>query len=143
MGSVKHDLVCNFEAGWLMLANFVGEIAGCGKDWYPENMIGEMEESLRSQIGDDSALLGYSGGVDSSTLGCLAAKALNRNGREKLFCAKSVGVMGDERVYSPDIIVRGVKTLDFMTAEGYQFPPDFRRLVTRTLVKSKQIVRVL
>lgn len=57
-------------------------------------------------------------------------------------CGLSVGVKGDERAYAYEIVVRGVKTIDFMTAEGYQFPADVRREITTTLTRHKQIVAV-
>ncbi|MDR3557908.1 MAG: glutamine-hydrolyzing GMP synthase [Candidatus Pacebacteria bacterium] len=48
-------------------------------------------------------------------------------------CGLSVGVKGDERAYAYEIVVRGVKTIDFMTAEGYQFPADVRREISKIL----------
>lgn len=59
-----------------------------------------------------------------------------------LDCQRTVGIKGDGRVYAYSIIVRGVKTLDFMTAEGVQFPPNVRREISNAVTKHPKIVRV-
>ena len=59
-----------------------------------------------------------------------------------LDCQRTVGIKGDGRVYAYSVIVRGVKTLDFMTAEGYQFPANVRREISTTVTKHPKIVRV-
>ena len=55
---------------------------------------------------------------------------------------KTVGVKGDARAYGGAIVVRGVKTLDFMTAEGYELPSTVRQEIKSTLGKHPDIVRV-
>ena len=59
-----------------------------------------------------------------------------------LDCQRTVGIKGDGRVYAYSIIVRGVKTLDFMTAEGVQFPANVRREISTAVTKHPKIVRV-
>ena len=59
-----------------------------------------------------------------------------------LDCQRTVGIKGDGRVYAYSIIVRGVRTLDFMTAEGVQFPANVRREISSTVTKHPKIVRV-
>jgi GMP synthase (glutamine-hydrolysing) len=59
-----------------------------------------------------------------------------------LDCQRTVGIKGDGRVYAYSIIVRGVKTLDFMTAEGYQFPANVRRDISAVVTRHPKIVRV-
>lgn len=59
-----------------------------------------------------------------------------------LDCQRTVGIKGDGRVYAYSIIVRAVKTLDFMTAEGYQFPAQVRREISSVVTKHPKIVRV-
>jgi len=59
-----------------------------------------------------------------------------------LDCQRTVGIKGDGRVYAYSIIVRGVKTLDFMTAEGIQFPANVRREISTAVTKHPKIVRV-
>jgi GMP synthase (glutamine-hydrolysing) len=59
-----------------------------------------------------------------------------------LDCQRTVGIKGDGRVYAYSIIVRGVKTLDFMTAEGVQFPAKVRREISTVVTRHPKIVRV-
>jgi GMP synthase (glutamine-hydrolysing) len=59
-----------------------------------------------------------------------------------LLCTPTVGVKGDGRSYASSIVVRGVKTADFMTATGYQIPAEVRREISREVTKHPQIVRV-
>lgn len=59
-----------------------------------------------------------------------------------LDCQRTVGIKGDGRVYAYSVIVRGVKTLDFMTAEGVQFPAQVRREISTVVTKHPKIVRV-
>ncbi len=56
---------------------------------------------------------------------------------------QSVGVKGDERVYGYSLLVRAVKTIDFMTAQGYYFPENVVNEITSALTQHKEIVRVL
>jgi len=47
-----------------------------------------------------------------------------------LVCVPTVGIKGDGRSYESSIVVRGVKTQDFMTVEGYR--PHRRSFLRRT-----------
>jgi len=59
-----------------------------------------------------------------------------------LDCQRTVGIKGDGRVYAYSIIVRAIKTLDFMTAAGVQFPAGVRREISTVIIKHPKIVRV-
>lgn len=59
-----------------------------------------------------------------------------------LDCTRSVGIKGDARSYGFSIVVRAVKTSDFMTAIGYQFPAKVRREISSQITKHPKIVRV-
>ncbi|KAK2765644.1 GMP synthase (glutamine-hydrolyzing) [Arachnomyces sp. PD_36] len=48
--------------------------------------------------------------------------------------SRAVGVMGDKRVYGYIIILRAVKTTDFMTAEAFEFPWTFLQRVTNRII---------
>lgn len=50
-----------------------------------------------------------------------------------LIGVKTVGVGGDHRIYTYPIAVRAVKTFDFMTCSGYEFPPEIRRRIKKVL----------
>ena len=50
---------------------------------------------------------------------------------------------GDARVYDAPIVVRALKTIDFMTGDGVQFPLLVRKEITLALTKHKHISRIL
>ena len=54
----------------------------------------------------------------------------------------TVGVVGDARAYGPSILIRGVRTIDYMTAAGVQLPAEVRAKITTRLTQHKEIVRV-
>lgn len=61
-----------------------------------------------------------------------------------LFCGDlTVGVKGDGRIYGPSVVVRAVKTFDFMTASGVVFQPDTQSEIASVLTKHPSIGRAL
>lgn len=59
-----------------------------------------------------------------------------------LCCVDTTGVKGDGRAYGPAVVVRGVRTTDFMTAEAVELPVVVRRQVIARLTSHAGIVRV-
>lgn len=56
---------------------------------------------------------------------------------------KSVGVMGDERTYDYAVVLRAVKTVDFMTAEAAEIPFEvLQRIMSRIINEVKGVNRV-
>ena len=47
---------------------------------------------------------------------------------------RSVGVMGDERTYDYAVVLRAVKTIDFMTAEAADIPFDVLQIVMSRII---------
>lgn len=56
--------------------------------------------------------------------------------------ATTVGVKGDERDYGHPIVIRAIRTVDFMIAEGVQLPADLRRQLTDKLTQIPGVTRV-
>ena len=54
----------------------------------------------------------------------------------------TVGVKGSARVYGPAIVVRAVKTMDFMTARGIHFSDAIEEEICAVLTRHPDIVRV-
>ena len=71
-----HPEVTHTKQGGRMLKRFVREICGCEGLWTPENIINDLIERVRKQVGDQKVLLGLSGGVDSSVVAALLHKAI-------------------------------------------------------------------
>ncbi len=65
--------------GMRILANFATGICGCEAWWSLETFAEETIEELRAQIGDKTALLSISGGVDSTVCAALMHKAIGKN----------------------------------------------------------------
>jgi GMP synthase (glutamine-hydrolysing) len=71
-----HPEVIHTENGMRMLRNFVFQVCKCEANWQMEDLIGKMVAELKSEIGENKAIIGLSGGIDSSVATALAAKAL-------------------------------------------------------------------
>ena len=71
-----HPEVVHTKRGGEMLQNFVIDICGCRPDWEPFEVIDQAVEEIREIVGDSTAIIAYSGGVDSSVATVLASKAL-------------------------------------------------------------------
>ena len=79
-----HPEVYHTEEGTRMLSNFAFGICGCKGDWTPDSFIETTVEALRREIGQDKAILGLSGGVDSTVAAVLLNKAIG-NGLTCIF----------------------------------------------------------
>lgn len=49
------------------------ELAGCKKDWQPQSLAQSRTDRIRSEVGSKKTLLGFSGGVDSTTVAMLGS----------------------------------------------------------------------
>ena len=73
-----HPEVYHTEYGTPILSNFVKAVCGCRGDWTPDSFIDTTVASLKQQIGDETVILGLSGGVDSTVAAVLLNKAIGR-----------------------------------------------------------------
>jgi GMP synthase (glutamine-hydrolysing) len=73
-----HPEVVHTPRGKEILANFVHNICGCGRDWTMHNYIEQAVSSIRKQVGGERVILGLSGGVDSSVVAALLHKAIGK-----------------------------------------------------------------
>ncbi len=71
-----HPEVIHTENGALMLRNFIFEVCKCEANWQMEDLIEKMMKELQMETGGSRAIIGLSGGIDSSVATALAAKAL-------------------------------------------------------------------
>ncbi|OOG26184.1 glutamine-hydrolyzing GMP synthase [Thioalkalivibrio denitrificans] len=71
-----HPEVTHTRQGMRIISRFVHDICGCENLWTPGNIIEDMIERVRAQVGEDEVILGLSGGVDSSVVGALLHKAI-------------------------------------------------------------------
>ena len=71
-----HPEVLHTPEGTKMLFNFVRNICGCAGDWRMDSFVETQIKAIREKVGDGKVLLALSGGVDSSVLAALLAKAI-------------------------------------------------------------------
>lgn len=71
-----HPEVSHTTFGKQMLANFLFDIAGCGKDWEPTAIAVEIAQEVATVTGDNKVIIGFSGGVDSTTTARIVAPVL-------------------------------------------------------------------
>ncbi len=77
VGIQFHPEVSHCEYGNAILENFAVRVAGARKQWSVEKYLEQVEEEIRTQVGDSPVLLLISGGVDSTVVGALLLHALN------------------------------------------------------------------
>ena len=73
-----HPEVRHTTYGTQMLSNFLFGICGLEPSWSMDGLIDRLVEDVRSRVGDDRVILGLSGGVDSSVVGALCARAIGK-----------------------------------------------------------------
>ena len=73
-----HPEVLHTAEGKKMLHNFVYNVCGCAGDWKMDSFVESNVKALREQIGDGKVLCALSGGVDSSVLAAMLAKAVGK-----------------------------------------------------------------
>jgi GMP synthase (glutamine-hydrolysing) len=77
-----HPEVTHTKQGVNILDRFITNICHCKKKWTTENIIEDLLEKIKAQVGNQKVLLGLSGGVDSSVVAMLLQKAIG----DKLTC---------------------------------------------------------
>lgn len=73
-----HPEVRHTPYGQEMLANFLFNIAGLEPNWTMDSIIDDSVAAIREQVSSDRVILGLSGGVDSSVVAALCAKAIGK-----------------------------------------------------------------
>lgn len=73
-----HPEVRHTPFGNTMLQNFLFDICGLERNWTMNSIIEDSVEAIRAQVGSNRVILGLSGGVDSSVVAALCAKAIGK-----------------------------------------------------------------
>ena len=73
-----HPEVLHTAEGSKMLYNFVRNICGCDGSWRMDSFVENAIVEIREKVKDGKVLLALSGGVDSSVLAALLAKAIGK-----------------------------------------------------------------
>jgi GMP synthase (glutamine-hydrolysing) len=71
-----HPEVVHTKNGVHMLRNYIIEVCKCEANWKVEDIIQKMVDEIKADVGESTAIIGLSGGIDSSVATALAAEAL-------------------------------------------------------------------
>ncbi|AOV17088.1 glutamine-hydrolyzing GMP synthase [Acidihalobacter aeolianus] len=137
-----HPEVTHTRQGARILQRFVLDICGCRPLWTSANIIDDMLDRVRAQVGSDQVVLGLSGGVDSSVVAALLHRALGK----QLTCVfVDHGLL---RLNEGDQVMQtfaqhmGVKVIRvnaaerfFSTLEGIADPEEKRRTIGRLFIE--------
>ena len=77
-GVQYHPEVNHTENGSLMLKNFLSEVCHAKGDWTMGDYKNSSIKAIREKVGDDRVILALSGGVDSSVVAALGARAVGK-----------------------------------------------------------------
>ena len=79
IGVQFHPEVHHTPGGARMIAAWLFDVCGCHGDWTMGSFLDETVEKVRAQVGDDRVILGLSGGVDSTVVAGILARAIGHN----------------------------------------------------------------
>lgn len=74
-----HPEVVNTESGKKTLENFIFQICQCRPNWRMEDFLKKAQLETKESIRENKAIVALSGGIDSSTVTALAARAIGKN----------------------------------------------------------------
>jgi GMP synthase (glutamine-hydrolysing) len=137
-----HPEVTHTPEGMRLLSRFVLDICKAPTQWTPRNLLDDLIEKIKQQVGSAHVLLGLSGGVDSSVVAALLHRAIGA----QLVCVfvdtgllrlnESEHVMTMFKPYSG----MNIKTVHaeerFLSALlGVSCPEEKRKIIGRTFIE--------
>ncbi len=134
-----HPEVAHTPKGMQILENFL-EIAQVPRDWTPEHILEGLLQEVREKAGKDRVLLAVSGGVDSSTLALLLARA----GVDHLAVFVDHGLLrlgereeveGALRALGVNLLVVEAKERFLKALKGVEDPEEKRKIIGREFVE--------
>ncbi|HWY76408.1 MAG TPA: glutamine-hydrolyzing GMP synthase [Verrucomicrobiae bacterium] len=137
-----HPEVAHTPRGQEIIANFVHNICGCGKNWTMHRYIDQAVDGIRKQVGNERVILGLSGGVDSSVAAALLHKAIG----DQLTCifVNNGLLRGREAVVVQEVFGRHFKIklqyedaskLFLRRLKGVTDPERKRKIIGRTFIE--------
>jgi len=136
-----HPEVVHTEHGTQMLRNYLFEVCKCEPNWLMEDFIKTAVKEMKRDINKHRAIVALSGGIDSSTVTALAARALGKNltavfvdhgfmrEGEPEFVERTFGRIGI------NFVSVNAQEQFFQKLKGVSDPEEKRRIVGREFVR--------
>lgn len=138
IGVQFHPEVVHTPGGKRMMTNFL-DLADVPRDWTTEHNLERLTQTIREQVGDDRVLLGVSGGVDSSALALLLARA--GVSHQAVFVDHGLLRAGEREEVETSLLALGVNltTVDasdrfFAALAGVTDPERKRKIIGREFI---------
>lgn len=136
-----HPEVVHTPKGGQLLSNFLN-ICEVSRDWTTEHIVDDLITDVKKQVGNGKVLLAISGGVDSSTLGLLLAKAIGDR-LTAVFIDHGLLRLGEREQVETALKPLGVNLVtvdarqEFMTAlDGISDPEQKRKIIGREFIRA-------
>lgn len=126
LGIQFHPEVHDTREGKKILKNFL-MMVGCKRDWNPTNLIHEIQNEVRQIVKKNKVILGFSGGVDSTTLARILSSVL----RKQLICVAID--TGGVRANEFEEIKRNAKSARVKKLVVVRAEKDFIRNIKKTI----------
>ena len=139
-----HPEVEHTAHGFEFLRTFVLDICGCAQDWKMESFAETQIKALREKIGTGKVLLALSGGVDSSVVAALLAKAIG----PQLTCvfvdhgllrkdesAEVAAVFGEGGLFDLDFVKADAAKRFYQRLAGAVAPEDKRKIIGEEFIR--------
>ena len=138
-----HPEVLHTAEGKKMLRNFVYNVCGCSGDWKMDSFVENNVKALRERIGEGKVLCALSGGVDSSVLAAMLAKAIGKQ-LTCVFVDHGLLRKGEAEQVKHDFVeATGIKLIavdaseDFLTAlKGVSEPEKKRKIIGEKFIRT-------
>jgi GMP synthase (glutamine-hydrolysing) len=136
-----HPEVIHTKKGMKMLNNFIFKICKCQPNWEPESLVDKAIQEIMEIVGDGTAIIGLSGGIDSSVATFIATEAL---GKKLLAIYVDHGFMrlGEteyvEKTFKKlgvNIITINAKERFLKTLEGISDPENKRKIIGKEFIR--------
>ena len=137
-----HPEVVHTPKGGQLLGNFL-DICGVTRDWTPQHILDELIAGVQEQVGENGrVLLGISGGVDSSALSLLLARAVGER-LTAVFIDHGLLRLGEREQVEAALRPLGVNLVvvdareEFMRhLEGVSDPEQKRKIIGREFIRA-------
>ncbi len=122
-----HPEVEQTEDENIILNNFLVNICGCAQDYDKKDAVEEIRENTKRELGDGTAIIGVSGGVDSTTLAAILAPTLGN--KLKAFMIDTGGMRKDEVERVKEIAVKAGINLEIIDSFKNKFIEEIGKTI--------------